>query len=86
MGSPANTTFYEMKGGGTGIVHEGRYQLKEFDDMMARFSGQPRQHTVRELFSAVNECFRKGADFDIAVDDGRPIKGYRRVVKLSEKE
>lgn len=212
-----DTTFYEMKGGGTGIVHEGRYQLKEFDDMMARFSGEERRHTVRELLqwhyaflrggsrpfdkfwgtsiygqcdpaiapqafakaydmgaryfwfwssdhghhvpwpeqlaltrtlktharehprlslytprpktdklillpdgyfaayasparlhcldkegkgaeslkyqrlqsrlaSAVEECFRRGEDFDIAVDDGRRIKGYRRVVKLSEKE
>jgi hypothetical protein len=35
---------------------------------------------------AVDECFRRGEDFDITVDDGRPIKGYRRVVKLSEKE
>ena len=35
---------------------------------------------------AADECFRRGADFDITVDDGRPIKGYRRVVKLSEKD
>ncbi len=211
-----DTAFYEMKGGGSGIVHEGRYQLNEFDDLMARFTGEKRRHTVREMlqwhyaflrggtrpfgkfwgtaiygqcdpaiapeafttaydmgaryfwfwtsdhghhvpwpeqlalaralktyarehprpsiyaprpktdkvillpdgyfatyadpgclhfldkegrneasqtsqrllrrtFNAVRECFRKGEDFDIAVDDGRPVKGYRRVVKLSEK-
>ena len=212
-----DTTFYEMKGGGSGIVHEGRYQLSEFDDLVARFTGEKRRHTARELLQwhyaflrggtrpfgkfwgtaiygqcdpavapeafttaydmdaryfwfwtsdhghhvpwpeqlalartlkqyarehprpsiyapkpkidkaitipngdfatnanpslfgcldkegkneasqehnrlmcrmvkAVEECFRRGEDFDITVDDGRPIKGYRRVVKLSEKE
>jgi hypothetical protein len=212
-----DTAFYEMKGGGSGIVHEGRYQLKEFDDMMARFSGEQRRHTAREMLQwhyaflrggtrpfgkfwgtaiygqcdpalapeafataydmgaryfwfwtsdhghhvpwpeqlalsralkqhasehprpsiyapkpktdkaiampdgyfatyakpsllrcldkegknaesqkyqrflgrmakAVQECFARGEDFDIMVDDGRPIKGYRRVVRLGEKE
>lgn len=212
-----DATFYEMKGGGSGIVHEGRYQLHEFDDMMAQFSGEQRRHAVKEILQwhyaflrggtrpfgkfwgtaiygqcdpaiapqafttaydmgaryfwfwtsdhghhvpwpeqlalartlktyaranprpsiyaprpktdkvillpngyfaayasparlrcldqegksadsqsykilqrrladAVEECFRKGEDFDIAVDDGRPIKGYRRVVKLRVKE
>jgi hypothetical protein len=212
-----DTAFYEMKGGGSGIVHEGRYQLSEFDDLVARFTGEKRRHTARELLQwhyaflrggtrpfgkfwgtaiysqcdpaiapeafataydmgaryfwfwtsdhghhvpwpeqlalsralkqhsqehprpsiyapkpktdkvitipngyfatyanpslfrcldkggenvesqkynrlmgrtvkAVDECFRRGEDFDITVDDGRPIKGYRRVVRLSEKE
>jgi hypothetical protein len=44
------------------------------------------QRLQRRLASAVEECFRKGEDFDISVDDGSPIKGYRRVVRLSEKE
>jgi hypothetical protein len=212
-----DTAFYEMKGGGSGIVHEGRYQLSEFDDLVARFTGEKRRHTVREMLQwhyaflrggtrpfgkfwgtaiygqcdpaiapeafaaaydmgaryfwfwtsdhghhvpwpeqlaqahtlkqysrqhprpsicapkqkvdkviaipngyfaafanpqwlhcldkegkseesqkyhrlmgraikAVEECFRRGEEFDITVDDGRPIKGYRRVVKRSEKE
>jgi len=212
-----DTAFYEMKGGGSGIVHEGRYQLKRFDDLVRRFTGEQGQHTVRQmlqwhyaflrgaarafgkfwgtaiygqcdpaiapeafttaydmdaryfwfwtsdhghhvpwpeqlaltrklreyaqehprrslyepppkrhklillpngrfatyadhawlrhldkegtseesqrhqrlmkrLLQAAEECFRLGEDFDIAVDDGRPTKGYRRVVKLSNKE
>jgi hypothetical protein len=212
-----DTAFYEMKGGGSGIVHEGRYQLKEFDDMMARLGGEKRHHSAREmlqwhyaflrggsrpfgkfwgtaiygqcdpalapeafataydmgaryfwfwtsdhghhvpwpeqlalsrglrqyagehprasiyapkpktdkaialpngyfatyanpsllrcldnegkseesqkyhllmgrLVKAVDECFRRGEDFDITVDDGRPIRVYRHVMKLSEKE
>jgi hypothetical protein len=41
--------FYEMKGGGSGIAHEGRYQLGEFDKDVARFTGTNRQHTANEL-------------------------------------
>jgi hypothetical protein len=212
-----DSAFYEMKGGGSGIVDEGRYQLKAFDEMAARFTGEKRSHTAREMLryyyaflrggtrpfgkswgtavygqcdpaiapqafvtayemgaryfwfwtsdhghhvpwpeqlvlarelkdyahahprasiylpkprtdtlillphdsfanyaepgrfkcldkngkspeslahhrlmqrmlGAVQECFRKGEEFDIAVDDGRPFKGYRRVVKVSDKE
>jgi hypothetical protein len=212
-----DTAFYEMKGGGSGIVHEGRYQPHDLDDLVARFTGDKRQHTVRQMLQwyyaflrggarpfgkfwgtaiygqcdpaiapeafataydmgaryfwfwtsdrahhvpwpeqlalarglkryaqehprpsiyppprktdkvilmpdgdfagyadrtwlrdadkaskseqseqhrrlmsqmlkAVEECFRRGEGFDISVDDGRPIKGYRRVVRLSERE
>ncbi|HTX79707.1 MAG TPA: hypothetical protein VMC62_08565, partial [Longilinea sp.] len=212
-----DTAFYEMKGGGSGTVHEGRYQLKKFDEMMAGFTGEQRRHTAKEMLQwyyaflrggtrpfgkfwgtaiygqcdpaiapeafttaydmgaryfwfwtsdrahhvpwpeqlalsrglrqyarqhprrsiyapkektavvitipngyfatyakpplfgcldkegkseeseklhrlqarmakAVEACFRRGEDFDITVDDGRPIKGYRRVVRLTEKE
>ena len=43
------TTFYQMRGGGSGLVHEGRYQLPEFDRAIARFTGHERKHTAREL-------------------------------------
>lgn len=44
-----DTAFYQMKGGGSGFVHEGRYQLAEFDRAVERFTGTPRRHTAREL-------------------------------------
>lgn len=43
------TTFYQMKGGGSGLVHEGRYQLAPFDRAVQRFTGKARQHTAAEL-------------------------------------
>ena len=33
-------TYYLMKGGGTGIIHEGRYQLKDFNEQVARVAGR----------------------------------------------
>ncbi len=212
-----DTAFYEMKGGGSGIVHEGRYQLQQFDELMAKLGGEKHEYTAREMLrwyyaflrggarpfgkfwgtaiygqcdpaiapdafttaydmgaryfwfwtsdrahhvpwpeqlalsralkqyaqehprpsiygpqpkiaraivlpsgyfatyvrpplfghldqagqneesqeyhrlmartvQAAQDCFRRGEDFDVTVDDGRPIRGYRRVAKLSDKE
>ena len=44
-----DTAFYQMKGGGAGIVHEGRYQLGAFDAAVERFTGKSRAHTAGEL-------------------------------------
>ncbi|MBN2507179.1 MAG: hypothetical protein JXQ71_10830 [Verrucomicrobia bacterium] len=44
-----DTTFYQMKGGGNGLVHEGRYQLEPFDRAIAAFTGEMRRHTGAEL-------------------------------------
>ncbi|HOX57290.1 MAG TPA: hypothetical protein P5205_11645 [Candidatus Paceibacterota bacterium] len=46
----------------------------------------PRLELLTRTLDAVEECFRRGEDFDITVDDGRPINGHWRVVKPSEKE
>lgn len=43
------TTFYQMRGGGTGLVHEARYQFPPFDQAVARFTGRERKHTAAEL-------------------------------------
>jgi hypothetical protein len=56
-----DTAFYEMKGGGSGIVHEGRYQLNEFDEAMFRATGARRAHTAREMFQWHYAFLRGGA-------------------------
>ncbi len=43
------TAHYQMAGGLAGIVHEGRYQLKPFDEAVAKWTGKPRRHTAEEL-------------------------------------
>jgi hypothetical protein len=44
-----DTAFYQMKGGGIGIVHEGRYQFPEFDAAVEWVTGEKRAHTAVEL-------------------------------------
>jgi hypothetical protein len=43
------TAFYQMKGGGNGMVHEGRYQLEAFDTAVEQFTGRKYAHTIDDL-------------------------------------
>ena len=38
---------------------------------------------LSRAFAAVNEALDRHEDFDITVDDGREITGYRRIVRIS---
>lgn len=53
-------TFYLMKGGGTGIVHEGRYQLKDFNEKVARRAGEDCQFTTKEMLEYYYAYLRGG--------------------------
>jgi len=44
-----DTAYYQMAGGLNGIVHEGRYQLAEFDGKVAPWLASPRSHTAEEM-------------------------------------
>lgn len=44
-----DTAYYQMAGGLTGIVHEGRYQVASFDQAVAKWTPKPRQHTPEEV-------------------------------------
>jgi len=54
------TTFYQMRGGCNGIVHEGRYQLAEFDKAVARFTDKQRKHTPEQLLKYYYAFLRGG--------------------------
>jgi len=56
-----DTAFYEMKGGGSGIVHEGRYQLSKFDDIIAGLAGEKCQHTTQEMLRWYYAFLRGGS-------------------------
>ncbi len=44
------TAFYQFAGGVTGFVHEGRYQLGEFNEWAKASTGSDRQYTAEEMF------------------------------------
>lgn len=54
------TTFYQMAGGLNGLVHEGRYQLEQFDKAVARFSHKDRKHTPEQLLKYYYAFLRGG--------------------------
>ncbi|MCX8156099.1 MAG: hypothetical protein N3J91_06610 [Verrucomicrobiae bacterium] len=68
------TTFYQMRGGGAGLVHEGRYQLAEFDRAVQKFTGRPRAHTARELLE-YHYAFLRGGTLPLGKHWGTAIYG-----------
>jgi dephospho-CoA kinase len=40
----------------------------------------------RRALEAVHRCLDRGESFDLTVDDGRPIKGYRRIVRVDDRD
>ena len=40
---------------------------------------------IQRALQATHYCFERGRSFDIVVDDGRPISGYRRSLRLGDK-
>ncbi|HZQ48166.1 MAG TPA: hypothetical protein VFC07_14210, partial [Verrucomicrobiae bacterium] len=54
-------TFYLMKGGGSGIVHEGRYQLDDFNRQVARFTGKDPHYTPQQMLQYYYAFLRGGA-------------------------
>jgi hypothetical protein len=47
-------------------------------------ASQRYRRLMQRALTAVHECLQCGDDFDITVDNGRPIKGYRRVVLIKD--
>ncbi len=56
-----DTAYYQMAGGLNGIVHEGRYQLAEFDEKVAPWLESPRSHTAEEMLRYHYAFLRGGA-------------------------
>ena len=54
------TTFYQMQGGGNGLVHEGRYQLAEFNDGMKHWTGVDREYTPEQYLRYEYALLRGG--------------------------
>lgn len=67
-----STAYYQFLGGVRGFVHEGRYQLDEFNSFVKATTGLDRTHTAEEMFRYVFAVMRGasrpfGADWGIAI-------------------
>jgi len=54
------TAFYQLEGGAGGFVHEGRYNLKRFNEFARASTGFERKYTAREMF-LYHYAFLRGA-------------------------
>jgi hypothetical protein len=57
--------------------------VREMDKERKNDSSRRYRRLVKNVFNEVHRCFDRHEDFDIDVDDGRPVSGYRRVIKIN---
>jgi hypothetical protein len=67
-----STAYYQFAGGVAGFVHEGRYQLGEFNEFAKASTGLERVHTAEEMFRYIYAVMRGaarrfGADWGISI-------------------
>lgn len=76
-----DTTFYQMAGGGSGLVHEGRYRLDWFDATVAKLAGIARKHTAGDILR-YHYAFLRGGDASLRQTLGhghlRPMRSRDR--------
>lgn len=53
-----STAYYQFEGGAPGFVHEGRYQLDEFNAFVRATTGLEREHTAEEMFRYIYALMR----------------------------
>ncbi len=68
------TAFYQLAGGAAGFVHEGRYQLDEFNAFAKASTGVDRKYTAKEMFQ-YTYAFLRGAARHFGKDWGTSIYG-----------
>jgi len=61
------------------------FQWNKGDDAERREAGGKYQRVFQRALTAAHQCFDRGEDFDITVNDGHRLDGYRRIIKIDDK-
>jgi len=77
--------FLSLQHGGSNI-HANLWWVRELDTEGRNESSRRYRRVMERAHKAVIECYERGEDFDITVDDGRKIVGYKRVIRISDSE
>ena len=85
MGTAYRKTFTKLLPDGAKIIVRKGQRLAEWKDAKGKneASRQYRRLMQRALVE-VHKCFDRGESFDITVDDGHAIRGYRRTVRIPD--
>lgn len=68
------TSFYQMQGGAAGLVHEGRYVLKQFNNLMELVLGGGAEVDLKQMYD-LHYCFMRGAARCFGKEWGTAIYG-----------
>jgi hypothetical protein len=61
------------------------FQWNKGGDPERREAGEKYQRVFQRALTAVHQCFDRGEDFDITINDGHGLEGYRRIIKIDDK-
>ena len=59
--------------------------MRALDEEGKSAASQRYNRLMRRAIMAVHQAMDRREDFDITVDDGREIQGYRKVIRISDK-
>jgi hypothetical protein len=62
------------------------FQWETSEDPGRREAGEKYRRVLTRALTAVQQCFDRGEDFDITIDDGHRIEGYKRIIKIDDKK
>lgn len=68
------TSFYQMQGGAAGLVHEGRYSLRDFNSLTSSVLGNGAHVDLRQMYD-MYYCFMRGAARCFGKEWGTAIYG-----------
>jgi hypothetical protein len=61
------------------------FQWNEGEDLERHKSGEKYRRVLTRVLTAMHQCFDRGDDFDITINDGHRLEGYRRIIKIDDK-
>ena len=64
--------------------------LKDFqwtagNDLDRREAGEKYTRVLTRALTAAQQCLERGEDFDITINDGHRLEGYRRIIRIADK-
>ena len=61
------------------------FQWSAGEDLARREAGEKYRRVLARTLTAMQQCFDRGEDFDITINDGHRFEGYRRIIKIDDK-
>jgi len=62
------------------------FQWKAGNDPERREAGEKYTRVLTRALTAAQQCFDRGEDFDITINDGHRLEGYRRIIRIDDKK
>jgi hypothetical protein len=55
------------------------------EDLERHEAGEKYRRVLIRALTAMHQCMDRGEDFDVTINDGHRLEGYRRIIKIDDK-